>query len=293
MNHFVVFLKDYEHHKNIVCILPEASEAIALCKTLNAKCEEAMHPLDFDEIMYFAEENSLNLTCSMIAEVSRCGSHFTYEAVKYKWSIDYAPFGTSWDDTAFDACSSDMMNYFDYNYDYDPEDDLDPETGIELWIDTKHVSYHKLKTLSQSNTVYRWFDPEFAHIDVALAAAWYDPIHRHCNWEGYRRAKNNVVRLIRKHSKGGVHISKICRKIRNNVKYRKCNTFRTCANNYLEAMENWIPSEGFGTFGNLDDYVVIDNILYSRKDAAKYVGYKYKEHRSKFNGKTLIEYEEI
>ena len=85
MNHFVVFLKDYEHHKNIVCILPEASEAIALCKTLNTKCEAASHPLDFDEIMHFAQENRIKLTRSMIAEVSRCGSHFTYEEVCYKW----------------------------------------------------------------------------------------------------------------------------------------------------------------------------------------------------------------
>lgn len=267
MQHFVVFLKDYEYHKTIVCVLTELSEAIALCSTLNDKCGKAVSPFDIDEIKFFANENGLNITSNMIVEVNRMGSHFTYEAVKHKYSIDYSSFGADWDDTCFDACTSDMMSYYDYDYDYNPEDDLDENTGIELWIDTSNVSYHKLKKLCQGNNTYKWFDPEFAHEDVALKVAYGDPIHRHCHWEGYRRAKNNIVRLIKKYAKGGVRTDVLCYKIRNNIKYKKNATFKTCADFYLKDIENWIPSEGFGPFGKLDNYVVLDGILWSRDEA--------------------------
>lgn len=154
MNRYVVYLKDYEQHKRLIAVLEGREAAMLLCKVLNDKCDAAVG-MDFDEILEFAEMNGLlTLTKSHIREVKVMGSHFTFEEVKYKWSIDYSIFEADWDTTHYDHCTSDV--YFFHNHDFmefdeDYYDDLhfDHNMGCYYDLDLKHINQNKLEKICQ------------------------------------------------------------------------------------------------------------------------------------------------
>lgn len=129
-------------------------------------------------------------------------------------------------------------DHFTSDFDYVPEDlsddyMFDYEYGLN---DTVHVcmSPFALKKLNLSNTVYRWFDKEFAHPDVHYAASWYDPIHRHCNREGYRRVVKHINGILKKCV--GRNVSVALWKIKNSQEYKSSATFRKHAGLVIEAL---------------------------------------------------------
>lgn len=273
MKKFVVFLKDWEQHKTIVAVLSEKQEAKFLCDVLNDKCEKAIG-MDYDEIMEFAETNKLELSKSMIRQVSQYGSHFQYMEVEYIHSIDYNIFNYNWDETNYDWCTS------DFKPDWDEEDweDLyfDHEMGVENHVDLTHINQHKLAEFVGGDNTYKRFKPKFAHPDVAHNFAWCDPIHDFSNNKGFRNGLNKIERMIAKHVRNGGCMAKdLVDKIKGCDEYKHSHTFRNVAKDYINALENPI---GYDMISNwewkMSNYIYQNGCVMNKQDARKYWGYE-------------------
>ena len=234
---FVVYLKDYEYHKDFVTVLEDELEAKMLCDTLNQKCSNAGN-MDLDEIMAFSDTNCLNLNKSMISEIDRIGSYFKYEEVPFKHFIDYSIFEADWDSSNFDACSSDAYYYHDWYIDPDYHHDYD--MGCNYNVDLKHINQHKLEKFNVESNKYKRYDPKYAHPDVANRFAWYDPIHKFCHNHGFAVEFNVAQCIIKKCVDRKA--STALWKIKNHPRYKHSATFRMGAEWLIEALLGKSPS---------------------------------------------------
>ncbi|ADG60026.1 hypothetical protein Acj9p126 [Acinetobacter phage Acj9] len=269
----VVYLKDWEQHKDLVAVLPSHAEAQTLCNILNNKCETAIG-MDFDEIMDFAKDNYLPIDKSMIRQVKNMGSYFCTNEVEFKETISYGIFDASWDTTLYDWCSSDYVPIID---EYDLDDVyFDENLGCYYDLDLKHINQHKLEKFATGNNTFKRYDPKFIHPDVAHRIAYYDPIHDFCHNKGFRNANNKIERMVAKFAKnGGSAASTIVFKIKNCSDYKHNHTFRNAAQRYIEALEN---PYGYEWISNwewcMSNYVYRDGHVMDKENARKYWGYE-------------------
>ncbi|QHB48280.1 hypothetical protein HYQ22_gp125 [Acinetobacter phage vB_AbaM_Kimel] len=261
---FVVFLKDYEQRKDLVTIVKSDFEAQTLCDTLNLRCGSAFG-LDYDEIMDFAKQNNLKLDKSMVKAVSDHGSWFHFEEVSAPSIIDYSVFNASWDESNYDACTSDVFFNDDTFFELEPVEfdyHFDYEMGCSHYIDLKHVNQHKLEKFNKESNQYKWYDPKIAHPDVRNKVHWYDPIHTFAHNHGYHVARNHVVRIINKMAKHHCEISKIRRKLLSIKEYKKSWMYKECIDNYIEAMydNDWWFSDYM-----LPNHVLRDGVIWNKE----------------------------
>lgn len=274
MKKFVVYLKDYEDHKDIIGVLAEKAEANYLCQVLNDKCADAIG-MDYDEIMDFAAANKLSMQKWMIRNVSGMGSYFKFEEVEYRHTIDYSIFNYDWDETNYDWCTSDYT--IPRWEEDDPEDHYyDHDLGCYYNLDLSGINQDHLEKFVKGNNSYKWYDRKQAHPDIAHRLSYQIDIHDFCNNKGFRNADNKIERMIESHVKnGGCMANVLVYKIKNCADYKHNHTFRQAAKRYIDALEQ---PQNFSWITNwewcMSQYVYQDGCVMNKHDARKYWGYE-------------------
>ncbi|EQA7786736.1 hypothetical protein ACX818_001330 [Acinetobacter baumannii] len=157
-------------------------------------------------------------------------------------------------------------------------------------LDCTNIHSGKLEEFIKDSNSYSKLDKRFVHPDVLRRIQWYDPIHNYCNNHGYKICMNHIERLIAKHAPGGVAVSKLVYLIKNNIKYKKSNTFRSAAEHYISELtaKTWDS-----TWSGLYDFEVVNGVLWRKDEMYNYLGFGYTTFRRWCNGRTSIEYQKI
>lgn len=75
MNAYLINLVNYDNTSKTIVVLGNRSEAEALVKILECKCQKAVG-MDYDEIMDFAKCNNLNFTKADVSDIAHYGLKF-------------------------------------------------------------------------------------------------------------------------------------------------------------------------------------------------------------------------
>ncbi|QHJ75818.1 hypothetical protein vBAbaMPhT2_215 [Acinetobacter phage vB_AbaM_PhT2] len=130
-----------------------------------------------------------------------------------------------WDDDWPEPTAQDYQEWED-----EWREQYEEQPWIGIWCGNQ---VNKLAKMMDS-TSYKSYDPKHIHPDVAYKHVYYDPIHTYAHNHGYKIAVNALDKMLKKHV--GSKVCVVLWKIKNHIRYRKEWTFRSHADQVIDAL---------------------------------------------------------
>lgn len=278
---FVIYIRQpYEGISKIIGVCNDRVDVDTFVSFLTETCQN-IEDSKIDDVIDFAATGGLILDRSIISNI-KYGAYIKYQKVQEVGNWDYS----YWNNTflcEYDHFTSDfeyIPDELDCDYDFDYATGTRDSVQVLGNLRTKLIGFNKPQS-------YKKYDASMANPEIMNR----NPLKVWSSHTGFKKERNHIIRMIEKEVKVCQSLNKLNEKIKGNIKYRKCNIYRSAANCYLKTLECY--DESWWDY-MLPGFILVGNTVWRKTKMFQFLGYGYKEQRCFIDGRIrtrLIEIE--